>query len=129
VTGRVLHTGALISLAEGSLYVASLLRVASDNDLILAVSATALAEAIAAIGDDRYRLDLAMTIDVVNVVPLTLSNAIEVGELCAKTNTSNLSAAHSAYLSVAHNWPVIAGAEDESALRAVRLDLVVDFVP
>jgi hypothetical protein len=129
VTGRVLHTGALISLAQGSLYVASLLRVASDNDLILAVPATALAEAIATAGDDRYRLDLALTVDVVNVVPLTLSNAMEVGELCGKTNTTSLSAAHSAYLSVTHGWPVIAGAEDELALRAVSPDLTIDLVP
>lgn len=129
MTGRVLHTGALIALAHGSLYVASLLRVASDHDLILAVPATALAEAVAAVGDDRYRLDLAMTIDVVNVVPLTLSNAIEVGELCAKTGTSSLAAAHSTYLSTAYHWPIIAGREDEPALRAVVSDLEIDFVP
>jgi len=129
VSGRVLHSGALLALAEGSIYMASVLRWAADHDIALAIPAGSLAEAARLAGDDVYRLQLGLTLDVAHVVALDEYTAITVGQLCASAQTDDLLAAHAAWIATTQGWPVIATEADARALRAVASSIDLETLP
>src|SRR4051812_35822369 len=103
---------------------ASMLRWADDNDIVLAVPAGALAEAARQAGDGVYRLHLALSIQAVRVLALDEQAALTTGELCATTGTSDLIAAHSAWVASAQQWAVVASEADARPLRVVYPNVV-----
>jgi hypothetical protein len=125
--GRVLHTGALLALADGSLYMGALLRWAVEEDVTLAVPTVAIAQAWARAGSDRYRIGDLLTLDVVVPVPLSQPAAIAVGELIAKASGTDVVDGHTVHLALDQHWVVVT---DEAApLRELNADILIDEVP
>lgn len=125
--GRILHTGALLALADGSLYMGALLRWAVDSDTTLAVPTGVLAQAWARAGFGRYRISALLGLDVVVAVPLSESAALAVGDLLAGTGNDDVAAAHSVHLALDQSWAVVT--DDAAPIRGLHEHVVVDELP
>jgi hypothetical protein len=129
IGGRVLDTTAILRFATNtSVYMQSLVWVALDEGLVLAIPATALTEAWAGIEPaDHDALDVLLGLPVTVIDPLAAEQARPTGELLAAGDTSDLRSAHVALCSRRRGWPVLTAAP--GPLRRLDPDMEIDELP
>lgn len=125
--GRVLHTGALLALVDGSPYMGALLRWAVEEDITLAVPTGAIAQAWARAGTDRYRIGDLLTLDVVVPVPLSQPAALIVGELIHRAASRDIVDGHTIHLAVDQGWVVVT--DEAGPLRELHATVPIDELP
>jgi hypothetical protein len=132
IGGRVLDSGALVDAVAGKTsYSRALLRTAVEHSIVLAVPATALMTAWAAIPvSERPLLDLVLDIPVAVIDPLDAATARDAGVLLADAldgAAANLCAGHVALSARRRNWPVVT--TEPRPLRAIDPTLELETLP
>jgi hypothetical protein len=132
IGGRVLDSGTLVDAVAGkTIYSRALIKTAVEHSIILAVPATALMAAWAAIPvRERPLLDLVLDIPVTVIDPLDATTARDAGVLVADAPDGaavNLSAGHVALSAQRRKWPVVT--TEPHPLRAIDPTLELETLP
>lgn len=130
IGGRVLDTSAVVQFASNtSVYMQSAVWVALEESLVLAIPATALAQAWAQAdpaGHDALEVLLGLPITVID--PLEAAQTRPVGELlAAAAAAADVRAGHVVHVARRRSWPVITAAAD--SLRRLDPELDVEELP
>jgi hypothetical protein len=132
IGGRVIDSGVLVDAAAGkTIYSRALIRTAVEHSIVLAVPATALMTAWAAIPvRERPLLDLVLDIPVAVIDPLDPPAARDAGVLVADAPdgaATNLCAGHVALSARRRKWPVVT--TEPRPLRAIDPTLELETLP
>lgn len=129
IGGRVLDTSAVVGFASNtSVYMQSAVWVALEESLVLAVPATASAQAWAQAdpaGHDALEVLLGLPITVID--PLDAAQTRPVGELLAAAAAVDVRAGHVVHVARRRGRPVITAAAD--SLRRLDPELDVEELP
>jgi hypothetical protein len=130
IGGRVLDTSALEDFATGkSVYAQTLVWVALEYGIVLAVPATALMAAWSSVpATDPHPLAVLLDLPVTVVDELDEAAARKAGLLVgASTAPGALAPGHVAWSAHRRGWPVITGEPDQ--LRAIDPDVQIEALP
>lgn len=132
IGGKVLDHTAVQDLAEAkSAYAAALSRVCIEYGITLAIPATALMDAAAAVAAaNRPFLDLLLDLPVTVVVPLGEETAITAGasaHFARLTGRYDAAAAHTVHVAGARAWPIVTA--DPASILAINPAAAVERLP
>jgi hypothetical protein len=124
IGGWVLDADALTGFATGSsVYVQALVWTAVEENVVLAVPATVLAQSVARINErDQPALTVLLDLPVTIVDDLERQRATDVGHLLAVVAGDDLALGHAVRCAQQRGWPLVTG--DKTAAR--RLDDAID---
>ena len=129
IGGRVLDTSAIVQFAStSSIYMQSAVWVALEENLVLAIPATSLAEAWAeANPEDHDAIEVLLGLPVTVVDPLEDAQTRPVGELLAGAPTAGVRAGQVTHVAHRRGWPVITAAPGQ--VRQIDPALDVEELP
>lgn len=131
IGGRVLDTSALVDAASGhTIYARAFVQTAVELGVVLAVPATALQDAWAALPQaDRPFLELVLGLPVTVVEPLTADTARAAGVAgqAARGGRYATTPAHVVHTALSRSWPVLTAEPDP--LEAINPLVYIEQLP
>jgi predicted nucleic acid-binding protein len=122
--GYCLDAGALIAVERGDRKLRSLLRDALARGVVVDIPCTVVAQVWSGSGPHQARVAALLGADGVDQPALDAMTARAVGELCGRTNTSHVVAAHVALHATARDLAVVTSDPDDIAALAPHVPLV-----
>jgi predicted nucleic acid-binding protein len=109
IGGRVLDSSAVRAFVEQrSVYVSALVWTATEEDIVLLIPASVLAEVRAEAGDaERAVLDVLLGLPITVVDPLDARRSREAADLLGPGGTDDLASAQAAACALARGWPLV----------------------
>lgn len=131
IGGRVLDTSALIDAATGgTIYTRAFVQTAVEVGLVLAVPATALQDAWAALPQDArpfLELILDMPVTVVEALTADMAQAGGVAGQQARGGQYATTPAHVVQTAISRNWAVLTA--DPAPLEAINPEVYIERLP
>ena len=122
--GYCLDAGALIAIERGDRKLRSLLRDALARGVVVDIPCTVVAQVWRGSGPRQARVAALLGADGVDQPALDATMARAVGELCGRTNTSDVVDAHVAVHATARKLAVVTSDPDDIGALAPHLPLV-----
>jgi hypothetical protein len=125
IGGRVLDTGAIVQFASTtSIYMQSAVWVALEENLVLAIPATSLAEAWAETDPGNHdALEVLLGLPVTVVDPLDDAQTRPVGKLLTAAPTAGVRVGQVTHVAHRRGWPVITAAPEQVRQLDPALDV------